>query len=132
MGKSFGRSCSEPGCRRHTSIKASASSLRQHDVKWSPQDEAAFLETIEDETDRLTALVSNLLDMSRLQAGVLQPELRPVNLEEVVPAAIASLGERAYGVVVDVPETLGIVPIFWKDEAEAESSCNAIATSETH
>jgi two-component system sensor histidine kinase KdpD len=88
------------------SIKASASSLRQHDIEWSPQDEAAFLETIEDETDRLTALVSNLLDMSRLQAGVLQPELRPVNLEEVVPAAIASLGERAYGVVVDVPETL--------------------------
>ena len=64
------------------------------------QDRAEFLETIEDETDRLTALVSNLLDMSRLQAGVLQPTLRPVNLEEVVPAAIASLGERAYGVVV--------------------------------
>jgi two-component system sensor histidine kinase KdpD len=88
------------------SIKASASSLRQHDIEWSPQDEASFLETIEDETDRLTALVSNLLDMSRLQAGVLQPTLRPVNLEDVVPAAIASLGERAYGVVVDVAETL--------------------------
>ncbi len=88
------------------SIKASASSLRQDDIEWSPQDEAAFLETIEDETDRLTALVSNLLDMSRLQAGVLQPTLRPVNLEDVVPAAIASLGDRATGVVVDVPETL--------------------------
>jgi two-component system, OmpR family, sensor histidine kinase KdpD len=88
------------------SIKASASSLRQRDIEWSPQDEEAFLETIEDETDRLTALVSNLLDMSRLQAGVLQPELGPVNLEDVVPTAIASLGERAYGVVVDVPETL--------------------------
>src|SRR5439155_360842 len=73
------------------------------------QDEAEFLETIEDETDRLTALVSNLLDMSRLQAGVLQPSLRPVHLEEVVPAAIASLGERAHGVVVDVPETLSPV-----------------------
>jgi two-component system sensor histidine kinase KdpD len=88
------------------SIKASASSLRQPDVQWSPQDEAAFLATIEDETDRLTALVSNLLDMSRLQAGVLHPTLRPVNLEDVVPAAIASLGERAYGVVIQVPETL--------------------------
>jgi len=99
------------------SIKASASSLRQHDVEWSPQDEAAFLETIEDETDRLTALVSNLLDMSRLQAGALQPTLRPVNLEEVVPAAIASLGDRAYGVVMDVPETLEPV---WADAALLE------------
>jgi two-component system, OmpR family, sensor histidine kinase KdpD len=88
------------------SIKASASSLRQPDIQWSPQDEAEFLATIEEETDRLTALVSNLLDMSRLQAGVLQPTLGPVNLEEVVPAAIASLGERAYGVIVDVAETL--------------------------
>ena len=90
-------------------IKASASSLRQTDVEWSTDDQAAFLQTIEEETDRLTALVSNLLDMSRLQAGVLHPSLRPVNLEEVVPAAIASLGERAYGVVVDVPETLSPV-----------------------
>jgi len=91
------------------SIKASASSLRQTDIEWSKEDEAEFLQTIEEETDRLTALVSNLLDMSRLQAGVLQPTLRPVNLEEVVPAAIASLGERAYGVVYDVPETLSPV-----------------------
>jgi len=91
------------------SIKASASSLRQPDIEWSKHDEAEFLQTIEEETDRLTALVSNLLDMSRLQAGVLQPTLRPVNLEEVVPAAIASLGERAYGVVYDVPETLSPV-----------------------
>ena len=91
------------------SIKASVSSLRQTDVVWSPTDVAAFLETIEDETDRLTALVTNLLDMSRLQAGALHPSLRPVGLEEVVPAAIASLGERAYGVVVDVPETLSPV-----------------------
>jgi len=91
------------------SIKASASSLRQTDIKWSAQDQAEFLQTIEEETDRLTALVSNLLDMSRLQAGVLHPALRPVNLDEVVPAAIASLGERAYGVVYDVPETLSPV-----------------------
>jgi two-component system, OmpR family, sensor histidine kinase KdpD len=91
------------------SIKASASSLRQTDIVWSDADRAEFLQTIEEETDRLTALVSNLLDMSRLQAGVLQPTLRSVNLEEVVPAAIASLGERAYGVVYDVPETLSPV-----------------------
>ncbi len=91
------------------SIKASASSLRQTDVDWSDADRAEFLETIEEETDRLTALVSNLLDMSRLQAGVLQPTLRAVNLEEIVPAAIASLGERARGVIVDVPETLSPV-----------------------
>ena len=87
-------------------IKASASSLRQPDVAWSDVDRSEFLRTIEDETDRLTALVGNLLDMSRIQAGAVAPRTRPVGLEEVVPAALAGLGERAAKVEVDVPESL--------------------------
>jgi len=87
-------------------IKASASSLRQPDVVWSHDDVQAFLETIEDETDRLTALVANLLDMSRIQAGVVEPRQTAVGLDEVVPAALAGLGERARRVQVDVPESL--------------------------
>ena len=87
-------------------IKASASSLRQLDIDWSDADRREFLRTIEDETDRLTALVGNLLDMSRIQAGAVAPATRPVGLEEVVPAAIAVLGERATKVEVDVPESL--------------------------
>ncbi len=87
-------------------IKASASSLRQLDIAWSDVDRSEFLRTIEDETDRLTTLVGNLLDMSRIQAGAVAPITRPVGLEEVVPAALAGLGERANKVEVDVPESL--------------------------
>lgn len=88
------------------SIKAAVSSLRQPDVSWNHEEVEGFLSAIEDETDRLTTLVENLLDMSRIQAGALEPRLRPVNLEEVLPAAIASLGERGSNVVVDVSESL--------------------------
>jgi two-component system sensor histidine kinase KdpD len=87
-------------------IKASASSLRQLDIAWSDLDRSEFLRTIEDETDRLTTLVGNLLDMSRVQAGAVAPRTRNVSLEEVVPAALAGLGERAHKVEVDVPESL--------------------------
>jgi two-component system sensor histidine kinase KdpD len=87
-------------------IKASASSLRQLDIAWSDVDRSEFLRTIEDETDRLTTLVGNLLDMSRIQAGAVAPITRPVGLEEVVPAALANLGDRADKVEVDVPESL--------------------------
>ncbi len=87
-------------------IKASASSLRQLDIAWSDVDRNEFLRTIEDETDRLTTLVGNLLDMSRIQAGAVAPRTRPVGLEEVVPAALAGLGERGDKVEVDVPESL--------------------------
>jgi two-component system sensor histidine kinase KdpD len=91
------------------SIKASASSLRQPDIAWSETDVREFLRTIEDETDRLSDLVANLLDMSRIQAGAATPHLREVGLDEVVPAALAGLGERGRSVVVDVPESLPAV-----------------------
>ena len=87
-------------------IKASASSLRQADVEWSDTDRDEFLRTIEDETDRLTALVGNLLDMSRIQAGAVAAAPRAVGLEEVVPAAVSGLGPRGRAVEIDVAETI--------------------------
>jgi two-component system sensor histidine kinase KdpD len=84
-------------------IKASVSTLRQPDVEWPADVRDDFLESIETETDRLARVITNLLDMSRLEAGVLRPVLRSVSLEEVVPAALHGLGDRAARVVVDLP-----------------------------
>lgn len=88
------------------SIKASVSSLCQDDVDWTPEERGEFLGTIAEETDRLITIITNLLDMSRIQAGALQPALQAIGLEEVVPAALASLGGRADVVDVDLDETL--------------------------
>ncbi|MBL8774799.1 MAG: sensor histidine kinase KdpD [Acidimicrobiales bacterium] len=88
------------------SIKASATSLLQEDVDWSPAAVREFLVTIDEEADRLNSLVGNLLDMSRLETGALDLLVRPVGLEEVVAAALSSLGAIAAEVTVDVPETL--------------------------
>ncbi|HEY4853243.1 MAG TPA: DUF4118 domain-containing protein [Streptosporangiaceae bacterium] len=73
------------------SIKASVSTLRQTDVEWTAADEAALLATIEDAADRLDALIGNLLDMSRLATGSLQPFLRPTSIDEVAPVALRGL-----------------------------------------
>ncbi len=88
------------------SIKASATSLLQDDVHWSPEAQREFLSTIDEEADRLDALVGNLLDMSRLETGALDLVVRPVGLEEVVATALASLGPVGAAVEVEVPETL--------------------------
>jgi two-component system sensor histidine kinase KdpD len=88
------------------SVKASISSLLQEDVTWSKAETGEFLATISEETDRLIALVTNLLDMSRIQAGVVQPAWEAVGLEEVVPAALASLGPAAGAVDAELDETL--------------------------
>src|SRR5262249_60216078 len=92
-------------------IKAAVSSLRQDDVRWSPADTGEFLATIEESADRLDALVANLLDMSRLQAGVLSVEVRPVALDEVVARALlgAPGGDATVDVLVDVPDDLPLV-----------------------
>ena len=70
------------------SIKAAASSLRSGDVAFSPADRDELLATVEESTDRLEDLVENLLAMSRLQAGVLSVQPRPVALDEVVARAL--------------------------------------------
>jgi two-component system, OmpR family, sensor histidine kinase KdpD len=73
--------------------KAAVSSLRAGDVSFSPDDTAELLATVEESVDQLTDLVANLLDSSRLAAGVVKPDLRPVYLEEVVERAAIGTGK---------------------------------------
>ena len=89
-------------------IKAAVSSLRQEDVEWSQEDQRSLLATIEESADRLDGLVANLLDMSRLQTGAVQPQLLPVSLDEVVPLAMAGVEQRDR-VQVLVDESLPLV-----------------------
>ncbi|MCP9271940.1 sensor histidine kinase [Mycolicibacterium arenosum] len=88
--------------------KAAVSSLRADDVGFSPEDTAELLATVEESVDQLTALVGNLLDSSRLTAGVVRPELRRVYLEEAVHRAIVGIRHTATGpdrIKVEVGDT---------------------------
>ena len=106
------------------------SSLRQHDVAWTAEETAEFLATIEEETDRLTSLVANLLDASRIQTGSLRLVRQQVGLDEVVPRALASLSDGGRGIEVDVPETLPRVDV---DAALLERAiANIAANARTH
>ncbi len=77
--------------------KVAVSSLRAEDVAFSAEDTAELLATIEESIDQLTALVGNLLDSSRLAAGVVHPDLRRVYLEETMQRALISIGKGATG-----------------------------------
>ena len=87
-------------------IKAAVSSLRQEDISWTQEEQRELLLTVEESTDRLTDLISNILAMSRIQAGAVSVQVSPVALDEVVARAL--LGSEA-NVTVDVPEDLPLV-----------------------
>jgi two-component system, OmpR family, sensor histidine kinase KdpD len=88
------------------SAKAAVTSLRSRDVDWAAEDHDELLATADESLDRLTHLVDNLLDMSRLQAGALSLFPRPVGLDEIVSRALDNLDPAAQGITVDIPESL--------------------------
>lgn len=76
-------------------------------VVLSADDESALVETVDVSTSRLERLIDNLLDLSMLHTGALQPELREVSLEEVVPAAMD--GFEADEVNLEMAESVPMV-----------------------
>jgi two-component system sensor histidine kinase KdpD len=90
-----------------SSIKAAASSLLDPDVAWGRTEQREFLDTIDQESDRLSRLVHNLLDMSRIEAGALDPQLTETTLAEVVgPVVRRARAQGSQQILVDVPEDL--------------------------
>jgi two-component system, OmpR family, sensor histidine kinase KdpD len=88
-------------------IKASLATVLDPDITLTPEDSQELLREAADAADRLDGLLTNLLDLSRVQMGAVQPVLEAVSLEEIVSAAVATmLPER---VIVDSDEDLPLV-----------------------
>lgn len=85
--------------------KAALSGLADTSIAWSTDDRGELLSTAGNALDRLTDLVTNLLDLSRLEAGVLSVFPRPVGLDDVVSQALEHL-PLGRSVTLDVPATL--------------------------
>jgi two-component system sensor histidine kinase KdpD len=90
------------------SIRAAAGSLMDDEMTWTPDEQREAAEMIDREADRLNGLVTNLLDMSRIEAGELVPHPAPFSLDDLVRGCVArrrlQLDPRT--VVVDLDPTL--------------------------
>ena len=87
-----------------SAIKVASGALAQDDIEWSSEDRRELIAGIATSADRLDELVSNLLDMSRIEAGAVVTMLVPTALDGVAAAALLSLpGER---VDIDLPDDL--------------------------
>ena len=72
------------------SIKGFATTLLRQDVEWDEATRREFLSIIDTESDRLSELIGNLLDMSRIEAGVLAVEAEPVDLLPLLEETVAA------------------------------------------
>lgn len=84
-------------------IKGHASTLLQDDVVWSAADQRHFLQTISNESDRMSELLTHLLDLSRQEAGLLALRRGLWDVPELVARALARLGLPVDAVRVEIP-----------------------------
>jgi K+-sensing histidine kinase KdpD len=96
-------------------IKGYVSTLRREDATWDRSVVADSLEVIEEESDRLTELIENMLDASRLQAGAFALRRGDVNLVDLIKRLAGRLQTQTtnHQIEVDIPENL---PVILADE----------------
>lgn len=94
------------------SIKGYASSLLRDDVDWEPDTRREFLQIIDEESDRLTLLIEDVLQMSEIEAGVLRVNRQPVRMLRLAQKVVKKLRpqSRSHTLIVsgsnDIPETM--------------------------
>jgi two-component system sensor histidine kinase KdpD len=87
------------------SIKAAATSLLNPKMRWPDEDRQAFLEAIVSEVDRINRLATNLLDVSRIEAGRLTPHKEMHRIEGVIETVLERLtpllGEHPISITIE-------------------------------
>ena len=118
-------------------IKTSVSSLQDDSIDWPPESRVAFLEAIDEETDRLTRMVANLLDLSRIEGGALRPDRDWYDARELVLRLVGRLQSRAnasghrLAAHIDSGVTLGIFDYVEIDQVLANLVENAMKYTPT-
>lgn len=92
-------------------IKGYASTLRREDAQWDRGVVKDSLAVIEEEADRLTGLIENLLDASRLQAGALAINRSDVALDALAQRTAERFRTQTsrHTLVVDFPQDFPVV-----------------------
>ena len=89
-------------CTPLTTIKVASSTLVNPTARLSTADVAELYELIDSQTDRLTRIVNNVLDMTRVQAGVLEPKREAVPVSDLLNDIIAALRPSLHNRLIEL------------------------------
>ncbi|MCL4835499.1 MAG: PAS domain S-box protein [Caldilineaceae bacterium] len=92
-------------------VKGYAQTLARPDAAWDPETARQSLQIIEEEADRLEALINNLLDVSRIQAGDLRLEIADVNMCRLLERIAQDYRTQTvhHQIELDLPDALPII-----------------------
>jgi K+-sensing histidine kinase KdpD len=96
-------------------IKGYVSTLRRDDVEWDCNVMDNSLQVIEEEADRLTSLIENLLDATRLQMNGMQLKKADVNIFQLVKRLVErfQVQSNSHQIIINIPKDF---PIIMADE----------------
>ena len=94
-----------------TSIKGNIESLMDTDVKWSKKQQLEFLQSADQETDRLTFLIRDLLDMSRIDSGKLKLDIHTYQVSEILDSVAGVLSIITAKHILKIEKGLNLPPL---------------------
>lgn len=115
-----------------TAIKGYTSSLLRDDVQWKEEQRTDFLQTIDEETDRLTRLINDLLDMSRLDAKAMLMRKASHTVRSVVGAIQRRLESLAAHHRLEVAIPDGLPPVYVDDMRIGQVISNLVDNAVKH
>jgi signal transduction histidine kinase len=89
-----------------TSIKGYSTALLMEEASFSPETQREFLQIIDEECDILRTLISDLLESSIIDAGLLRIEPQPVRLPLLAKSVLEEIAPRAekHRLLLDFPD----------------------------
>ncbi len=115
-----------------TSIKGFTTTLLADDVAWGPEEQRDFIQTIQQEADRLQELIDHLLDLSRLEAGMLPISLQSHSLHEIVEDALPQLRVLTAGQTLTLHLPANLPPVSADAKRIAQVLVNLVRNAATY
>jgi PAS domain S-box-containing protein len=115
-----------------TSIIGFTTTLLADDVDWEPSEQRDFIKTIQLEADRLQELIDHLLDLSRLEAGMLPIVLEPHYLHEVIEDALPQFKILTNGQKIILHLPANLPPVNVDPKRLAQVFVNLVRNASTY
>jgi PAS domain S-box-containing protein len=115
-----------------TSIIGFTTTLLANDVTWEPNEQHDFIETIQLEANRLQELIDHLLDLSRLEAGMLPISLESQYVDKIVQDAYPQLHILTSGQTLSIHIPDDLPPVFADAKRIAQVLVNLVRNASTY